>query len=520
MSIDQSLDSTNIATTMRARMVVRNALNNGWIDINLAEVYVRDADNYSWVRLVPNEFYVRNQRNNGWILIDDKLDLGIDNICAFIGDGLCFGREDDPAAGSGDGEGSGGEEFVLETGYPKGYDLPDCRYAAFYSRVADVYPVGQVIHRPKLRTDETYDPIGLASYAGLGYYARPNVVDASTHSRGAKITETIYRCGTVDGVIEILFASYDQTGISVDVYYMGLRVASTCGLHKGRGKLHFQYTPTENQYEERIMIRVRGQEQSFWSVQVPRIKYPSAAAVAGVYITTLVIRGLDSVVENDSTNYYTQVYYSDGTSKTVVPIWSSGTLPTSTTFNSQGALVVGPLSSDTTAYINATFTENGIKLTADKVVNLLNRDYASLNIQFGIGPLITSDTGYDKAWLDTLTMQVVVLDSDTGTGGEYQIAIPSGLTTVANNQYGYLAIPKLRFGYGYFINTSNGTYGDAGSWDGARAYIDDPDLYTGGFETVIDGNAYVVYRNDYAFEDLNIIFNIKTHASSLISGMP
>lgn len=507
----------------RGRMFIRNADNTGWIDIVVTPVYVRDNTNTSWVRLSPNEFYMMNQRSSGWMLIDDKDDPAMDNPCVNLSDGDCTGSPTDATAGSGDGKGSGGAKFAVVGGYPVGYDMPDAMYASFGLRqITDMAPVGLEIYRPKLRWAESYDPLGIASFEGQGRYSNPNILNASVASRGAKVTETVYRCGTTDGVVEILFACYDNTGISVDVYYMGIRVATTCGYHVGRGKLHFDYAPTQNNYEERIMIRVRGAEGSFWSIQVPYVKYASIQTVAGVSPVSITILGVSSIYENSVTTYSCSLLYSDGSTRLVVPTWGSSTLPVGSNLGSSGALTVGPLDADSSVVITAQYIESGKTMTASKPVNLLNRVQIK-SMLFGFTSRITDDSGFNGAFLASLKEPITTVKADSGTSGEYQIVIAPNTTTTANGIYAYVAIPKAQYGTAFFQNTSDGTYGDAGSWDGVRAYDDnvDPNIaYAGGYEFTIDGESWIVYRNDYPFEDLAVIFNLKTHSSSLISGLP
>lgn len=508
----------------RGRMFIRNKDNTGWIDIVVTPVYVRDSTNTSWVRLIPNEFYMLNQRSSGWMLIDDKTDPVMDNPCVNLSDGDCTGSPTDATAGSGDGLGSSGPAFDLVKGYPVGYDMPDAMYASFGLRqIIDVAPVGYEIYRPKLRWAESYDPIGLASFEGQGRYSNPNILNASVASRGAKVTETVYRCGTTDGVVEILFACYDQNGISVDVYYMGKRVATTCGFHVGRGKLHFDYAPTQNGFEERVMIRVRGEEGSFWSLQVPYIKYASIQTVAGISPVSITILGLFSIYENSVTSYSCSLLYSDGSTRLVTPSWGlTSTPPTGTNLTNGGALNVGPLDVDSTITITASFSENGKIMTATKPVNLLHRAKIKTPL-FGFSQRVTSDSGFNGAFLASLLQPVRTIKADTGSGGEYQIVIAPNTTTTANGVYAYVALHKSSYGSAFFQNTSDGTYGDAGSWDGVLAYDDnvDPNIaFAGGHEFTIDGESWIIYRNDYPFEDLSIIFNFKTHSSSLVSGLP
>ena len=497
-----------------ARMLVRNQLNNGWIDISKSEVFVRDADNFGWVRLIPNEFSMRNQNDSGWTPIDDKFDPDLDSPCVsgFGNYGDCFGSETDTGAGSGDGSGSGGPAFDQVLGYPAGYDLPDCRYAGFYLSDGDMYPVGKQIRRPKLKADESYDPIGLASFAGLGSYANPNVLYASVHSRGAKITETVYRCGQVDGVLELLFASYGA-GVSVDAYYMGVRVATTCGTHVGRGKLAFDYAPSKNGGEERIMIRVRGSEQSFWSLMVAGVKYPVKVITPTKVLTSLSISGTSSLNENSNSTYTATAWFNDGTTEVVTAAWSLNVAPSSAEIDNTGKLSVGALSGNSLAVVKAAYELDGVQKSDTKAVTLLDTTVPR-TLKFGVYKKALTKAEYDAAFLAALNMPIAVRQEDY----EYRIHVAPNTTTDDNRLYCYVAIPKEEYGYGYFRQMEGETYSFAGSWDGAAAF--DDSTFDGGIEVVIDKQNWVVYRNDFPFNGLDLNYSIVVHASTLVSGLP
>ena len=253
-----------------ARFRVRNKANNGWLDCIDTPMYVRTHDG-DWAPLLPDKFSVRNLYGKRWHAIDDSYDPTYDDPCLSLETGECGGGPTSTTKGSGTGEGSGGPAFDQLTGYPPGYDLPDAGRVGFGLINNGAAPTGRSINRPGIKTFESYDPVGASSRTGLGTYANPNVPYASTHGRGATVTETVFAMPAVEGYVELMFSSYVAGGMSVDVYHMGVRVASTCGKVAGRSRIKFQFDPDAD--DMRIMIRVRTQAGAHWSLQVfpPRL---------------------------------------------------------------------------------------------------------------------------------------------------------------------------------------------------------------------------------------------------------
>ena len=252
-----------------ARVLIRNPLNNGWLKLEDLDAYVRSPENDKWLKLYPYNFSIRNSANTGWDEVTDIFDPDIDDPCALLNQGAanCNGKPSNRLAGSGMGNGSGGPVWDEVKGYPPGYDLPDASLSGFGLVENDrIPPLGIQIKRPGISLFESYDPVGVASKTGLGLYANPNIEWASVHGRGAAVTETVYAVGFETGFLELLYACYSPTGISIDVYYRGVRLASTCGPVLGRGRLKVPFESVED--DERIMIRVRGAEASLWSIQV------------------------------------------------------------------------------------------------------------------------------------------------------------------------------------------------------------------------------------------------------------
>jgi hypothetical protein len=253
-------------------MLIRNVKNTGWDTVESKTAYIRDPDNKRWIRLYPYNYYVRNSANTEWVLVDDVFNPAIDDPCASVVSGTivpegCNAKPSNAVAGSGTGNGSGGPAWDEVRGYPAGYDLPDASLGGFGLILNEnTWPLGKQLKRPGARMFESYDPAGVASQTGLGIYANPNLERSSAFGRGAAVTETVYAIGLEYGFVEIVYAAYDEEGISLDVYYRGLRVASTCGRVLGRGRIKFPFEAVEN--DERIMIRVRGAESTLWALQV------------------------------------------------------------------------------------------------------------------------------------------------------------------------------------------------------------------------------------------------------------
>ena len=257
---------------MSVRVTVRNILNNQWLDQCNSEFYFRDAFNASWVRFYPAQTKVRDSGNSKWLDVDCTFDPALDDPCANLAQLNSIACPDTVSitdAGSGNGLGSGGAEFDILEGYPAGYDLPDAGQVGFGLEKSFGTYEGLVINRPGIdNLKDTYDNSGINSFYGRGTYENPSFVSTHTFSTGSAVTETIYETGDTAGQFEILYASYAETGISIDVYYLGALIASTCGRVFGRGKLEFGANPNIGAGESRVMIRVRGEDKTRWQYSV------------------------------------------------------------------------------------------------------------------------------------------------------------------------------------------------------------------------------------------------------------
>lgn len=248
-----------------SRLRIRNQLNNGWMDLAQSEIYVRDPDNLGWIRLVPGELLVRDQNNSGWILIDNKPEPDIDDPClSVVVPGSCNGGLYDKALGSGSGNGSGGPRFDIVDGYPAGYDMPDSSMTGFGVEVIPQWPTNRALRRPGANMVESYDNAPTGAHNGDSTFANPAYPNSTVFGRGAAITEFFYLAGNAPGFVDVSWVCWTDKGVSVDIYYLGERVATSCGKHEGRNRIRFYYDPALGDGEERVMVRVRGPEACRW----------------------------------------------------------------------------------------------------------------------------------------------------------------------------------------------------------------------------------------------------------------
>lgn len=238
-----------------------------------------------------------------------------------------------------------------------------------------------------------------------------------------------------------------------------------------------------------------------------------------ITLSSITIQGPSTVNERTATATYTCVAtMSDSTTKNVNPTWSisnAGGL-TGVSISSSGILTTPAVSANTNIVISASYTEGGITKTATKTVTITDTDVPPIGeskIKFGIIPRVKSASGFNKAFLDSLTTELFGTVAD-------QIYMPAFSSTQANDKFGYVALPKAKCGYAYVRSVEpGGGYGFAGSWDGAKDYPDAWD-FTGPWEGKIDGVDYVVYRNDFPFEQMDYTYEFKYHATDPMSGNP
>jgi len=110
------------------------------------------------------------------------------------------------------------------------------------------------------------------------------------------------------------------------------------------------------------VVAVDGEQES--------VPYAFTVVAAQVTPLSLGIEGAASMFENDSESYTAKAYYSDGSSSYVTPFWSEDS--SVTTISTGGELSAGSVSSDTMVTLSASFTANGVIVTDDHEVMVLN----------------------------------------------------------------------------------------------------------------------------------------------------
>lgn len=226
-------------------------------------------------------------------------------------------------------------------------------------------------------------------------------------------------------------------------------------------------------------------------------------------ITTFTIEGPTQVESGGSVTLAAKAYMSDATIVTATDtaswsVQSTGGVPNVTV--NKGVVNVGTVTADATVTIRASYS--GKVDTHD--ITVKKSTPAESGPRFGILPKVTSVSAFNQAFLDSLTTNLT-------SEGEQVIKMPGGSSTMANNKFGYVAWPKS-LGYGYFRDFTGGTYGFAGSWDGAME-MDDFN-FMGPAEVNIGGVDYVIYRNDFPFENVPYDFSILYGSSNALSGQP
>lgn len=261
--------------TVSSRFRIRDVDGVSWYDMCYDEMYGYNIRDRQWQRLIPAKTFVRDANNIDWLEVNCDFDPEFDDPCQAFGDDDCNGAPGDPFAGSGNGKGSNGPVFDIVNGYPAGYDMPDCFLGGFavstlpISQGSSRQATGFMMQRPGLLIQETYDPHGVnPDDEHKGTWNSPNVIGASTWSRGSAVTETIYELTSQDGFYELLYAAYDS--VSIDVYHHGVRVATTCGQvpEKTRGVLTFGVKLGLVGDDRRVMVRVRGSNYCEWAFQL------------------------------------------------------------------------------------------------------------------------------------------------------------------------------------------------------------------------------------------------------------
>ncbi|AQT28632.1 putative T1SS secreted agglutinin RTX [Erwinia phage vB_EamM_Yoloswag] len=241
-------------------------------------------------------------------------------------------------------------------------------------------------------------------------------------------------------------------------------------------------------------------------------------SVTPVTIDSLVLTGPDSIVGGQNGQYVGTATLSDGT---IVDVGTNATWTmqvksgsiTNPLISNSGLLQTGGATVAGVITVTVSYTRNGSTKTATKDVAVSVPSGGggdAIGARFGVSNKITSAAGYTKAWAMALATQLT-------TTGEQFIECPAGGSTSGNGKFFYVIWPKS-LGYGYFRDYSSGSYGFAGSWDGAQEY--DDFNFVGAAEVTIDGSDYIIYRNDFPFDQTYYKYSVVYGSADPLSGQP
>lgn len=227
---------------------------------------------------------------------------------------------------------------------------------------------------------------------------------------------------------------------------------------------------------------------------------------------SVTITGPASIIGGVTTAYTATATLSDGTTPDVTAdsgtTWAvavkSGTVTGLSVVG--GSLKSNAVTADAVVTITVTYVKNGKTVTATKDVTLKPQQSSDLGARFGSHTKIKSTSGYDAAFVQGLQTALT-------TSGQQLLNCPANTSTSSNNVFFYVAWPKS-LGYGYFVESVQGF---AGSWDGALEF--DDFNFAGPAEVQINGVDYVIYRNDFPFDNLAYTFKLTYGSSNPGSGI-
>lgn len=230
-----------------------------------------------------------------------------------------------------------------------------------------------------------------------------------------------------------------------------------------------------------------------------------------VVLSSVAISGPASIAESTSQQYTATASFSDGSTLdvTATATWSisnNGGLASLT--QTKGKLTAPAVTADTTVVLAVSYTSGSTTKTANISIKITNASSA-YTPRFGIHTKIVALADYNEGFMEALTTTI------TG-GAEDIVTIPGGSTTSANNKFAYVAYPAA-LGYAYVRQKDGGSYGFAGSWDGAMEF--DDFNFAGAAEVYIGGILYYIYRTDWPMETNEFTFSFTYGSTNTLSGI-
>lgn len=234
----------------------------------------------------------------------------------------------------------------------------------------------------------------------------------------------------------------------------------------------------------------------------------------------ITVMGPAELRPDTKTQYRATAQYSDASTREVTNevTWeatvTSGTY--AVTVSTTGEVTVPAGTTDGAFTLTATLTG----VTGTSTIQIKHEPVTTeYGPRFGWRKRITAESQFNKEFMESLTTPL------TETGEQFVecpagMSVSEGIEDSSQWTYFYVAWPA-RLGYGYFRDFTGGSYGFAGSWDGASQYEDELEPFeNGGIKVTIEGKEYIVYRNDFAFEQVRYVYSILYGSNDPISGKP
>lgn len=232
-------------------------------------------------------------------------------------------------------------------------------------------------------------------------------------------------------------------------------------------------------------------------------------------LESIVVMGPAELRPDTKTQYRATATYSDASTREVTSEVTWEATVTSGTYSvivSTGGEVTVPAGTGDGGF-TLTATLDGIVGTS--TVSIKPEDVTpEFGPRFGAHARITAESQFNKEFMEALTTPL------TETGAQ-TIECPANVSTGENGQYFYVIWPA-RLGYGYFQDITSGSASPfAGGWDGASQYEDELEPFeNGGIKVTIEGKEYIVYRNDFPYDNARLVFSITYGSTNPLSGTP
>jgi hypothetical protein len=156
--------------------------------------------------------------------------------------------------------------------------------------------------------------------------------------------------------------------------------------------------------------------------------------VMDIVVSSIAISGDTSMSENTSKTFTATATYSDSSTQVVTPIWSVS--PTIGSINTSGVYSPGEVGTDTQVTLSVSYTENGITVTDDHIVDVTDVPLSPTGLEVtgstSVDELTTSQYTATVTWDDSSTSDVTGSSTWTLDGSTTGSISSSGLLTAAD----------------------------------------------------------------------------------------